>query len=86
MSPDTDRIAIPTNGHGPPPEPDSIEPQVSEPSTLDRPERPASGPPTAPISPMQVAVGFAIIASIIAILARRLRRRQGGRPGPADGG
>jgi hypothetical protein len=74
MSPDTDRISVPTNGRGPHPVPD--------PSPPGEPERPAAPMSTAPFTPTQLAVGFGILASIVAIVVRRMRRRSRGRRGP----
>ncbi len=72
MSPDTDRISVPTNGRGPHPVPDPVPPEATE--------RPASSVSTAAFTPTQLAVGFGILASIVVIVARRMRRgRRGGR-------
>jgi hypothetical protein len=81
VSPDTDRVAVATNGRGPHPEtdPDPTAPEVEE--------RPGLGTSTAPFSPTQLAVGFGILAAIVAILVRRLRRpSRGGPGGPLDRG
>lgn len=75
MSPDTDRIAVPTNGRGPQPVPDPMPPEATE-----RPAPPAS---TAPFTPTQLAVGFGILASIVVIVVGRMRQRgRRGRRGP----
>ena len=80
MSPDADRIAVPTNGRGPHP--------VQGPATAQ--EAPSGGPsggsPGGPsdlemslaFSPKQVAVGFGILASLLLLLAGRARRRRSG--------
>jgi hypothetical protein len=76
MSPDADRIAVPTNGKRPHPLPG---PTGSPPPTSE--ESPAP-PATAPFTPTQLAVGFGIVAAILALLAGRLRRRGRGRRRP----
>ncbi len=74
MSPETDRIVVPTNGKHPRPREVSAAPNA--------PERPVP-PPTVPFSPTQLAVGFGILAAIVALLAGRLgRRRRSPRRGP----
>ncbi|MBI3747994.1 MAG: hypothetical protein HY262_03985 [Chloroflexi bacterium] len=76
MSPDADRIAVPTNGKRPHPAPEPAAPV---------PVAPASPPPatvTGPFTPTQLAVGFGILAAALALLAGSLRRRsRAGRPG-----
>ena len=80
MSPDTDRIAVPTNGRGPHPAP---EPAPAMPAPA-RPVVPEPSPgPAVPFTPTQLAVGFGILAAVVALLARGLRRRgRAGRRGP----
>ncbi len=76
MSPDTDRIAVPTNGKRPHP---TLQPAAPVPLA---PEPPPAGA-TAPFTPTQLAVGFGILAAVIALLAGSLRRRgRAGRRGP----
>ncbi len=82
MSADNERIAVPTNARGPRTDPDPIEPGAPARPAL---ELPASGPTAAPFNPTQLLLGFTIVASIVAIVARRLRRRSG-RPRSVDGG
>lgn len=73
MSPETDRIAVPTNGRHPLPQP------VAAPAVPDAPIPPA----TAPFTPTQLAVGFGILAAVVALVAGRLLRRgRTGRRGP----
>ena len=72
MSPDVDRIAVPTNGRGPHPVPDP-----------PAPPEPSSGGPSEEamslaFSPRQVAIGFGVIASLLLLLAGRARRRRSG--------
>ena len=77
MNPDTDRIAVPTNGKRPHPLPRPVDvaPDPDEPPTA-----PAA---TAPFTPMQLAVGFGILAALIALAVGSLRRRsRTGRRGP----
>ena len=68
MTPETDRIAVPTNGKHPPrhaqPEPN--------PTAPDQPPVPQ---PSGVFNPIQLAVGFGILAAIIALVAGSLRRR-----------
>ena len=74
MSSETDRIAVPTNGRHPLPPPVAAAPAVP-----DAPIRPA----TAPFTPTQLAVGFGILAAVVALVAGRLLRRgRAGRRGP----
>jgi hypothetical protein len=68
MSPETDRIPVPTNGKGPHP----IAPVAPGPAA----DPPEPGPATIAFTPTQLAVGFGIIASLIVLLARRMRRRR----------
>ena len=76
MSPDTDRITVPTNGKRPHPLPG---PTDVAPVADERPAAVA----TAPFTPTQLAVGFGILAALIALAVRGLRRRsRAGRRGP----
>jgi hypothetical protein len=76
MSHETDRIAVPTNGKRPHPVP------AAPPLT---PEPPPSQPMAA-FTPTQLAVGFGIVAAIVALVAGSLRRRgRGRRRGPFGG-
>jgi hypothetical protein len=73
MSPETDRVPVPTNGKGPH--------QVEEPAS------PTDGLPpdqaAVAFTPTQLAVGFGILASLILLLAGRMRRRgRSGSRGP----
>jgi len=80
MSPDPDRIAVPTNGRGP-------HPVQGPPTAQEAPSGgPSGGSPGGPsdlemslaFSPKQVAVGFGILASLLLLLAGRARRRRSG--------
>lgn len=69
MSPDTERIQVPTNGKGPPgfgapPDTDDAPSQVDAPVAF---------------TPAELAIGFGIIASLLVLLVGRLRRRGGSR-------
>jgi hypothetical protein len=76
MSPDTDRIAVPTNGKRPHPVAEAAAPAP------DADARPTS-PSVVPFTPTQLAVGFGILAAVVALLAGSLRRRgRGRRRGP----
>ena len=78
MSPDADRIAVPTNGRGPhPPGPAATPPDPSGTPA------PTSGVPSdeelaTAFSPKQLAVGFGIVASLVLVLAGWARRRRSG--------
>ena len=79
MSADSDRIAVPTNGKRPHALTIETEP---EPSKADRASElfPSAAPTSADLagamSPRQLAVGFAILASLGALLAARVLRRR----------
>jgi hypothetical protein len=68
MSPDADRILVPTNGRRPHamPEPAAPMPVSPEPSAV---------PAVVPFTPAQLAVGFGILAAVVALLVGSLRRR-----------
>ena len=65
MSQQTDRISVPTNGKGPH--------AVEEPTTETAAQPPDES--TVAFTPTQLAVGFAILASLVVLVARRMRRR-----------
>ena len=77
MSPDTDRIAVPTNGRGPHPVATPADEPTPEPAAAGV-ERPAGTDLSTAGSPKQLAVGFAILASLGLLLAGRARRRRSG--------
>ena len=66
MSQDTDRIVVPTNGKRPHPAPKP----AAAPSGA-----PSPAPVVAPFTPTQLAVGFGILAAVVALVAGNLRRR-----------
>ena len=82
MSGDTDRIAVPTNGHtprafeaspdqAPTTQPDAIQPPDPVPTVT-------SSEMTVSVTPAQIAVGFGVIAGIILmVLGRRAGRGRG---------
>ena len=80
MSPESDRIAVPTNGKRP--RALTIEAEPADGAKADPdPESPAPGTPTTAdlagaMSPRNLAVGFAILASLGALLAARVLRRR----------
>jgi hypothetical protein len=64
MTGDLDRVPVPTNG--------------KRPGHLDDPSPPDESPPdalTVSFTPTQIAVGFGIVASLVLLAARQLRRR-----------
>jgi hypothetical protein len=66
MSPETDRITVPTNGKHPA--------SRSEVPPARRPDPPVPLA-IAPFTATQLAVGFGIVAAVIALIAGSLRRR-----------
>jgi hypothetical protein len=80
MSPDADRIAVPTNGKRPHRLPEAVSPAPApEPQPA---QDPAPAPAVAPFTPTQLAVGFGILAAAVALLVGTLRRRGARRRGP----
>ena len=71
MSSENDRIPVPTNGRRPKPVP--AEPAVG-PAAEPFPAAPAALP-TVAFTPTQLAVGFGIVASLVLLVAGRIRRR-----------
>ena len=72
MTGELDRVPVPTNGKGPrhvdePPPPGPVAPASTDELTVS-------------FTPAQIAVGFGIVASLVLLAARQLRRR--GRRGP----
>ena len=65
MSPDSDRIAVPTNGKGP----------HSVPAAVDSAGAPTEEEMSVAFTPKQVAVGFGVIASVVLVVIGLLRRR-----------
>lgn len=76
MSPDPDRISVPTNGRGPRPLPDPAPPPEasSEPSFLG----PSKEEMSVAFSPKQAAIGFGILASLLLLVVGAARRRRSG--------
>jgi hypothetical protein len=64
MTSDVDRVPVPTNGKGPR--------HVDEPSPADESQPDEL---TVTFTPTQIAVGFGIVASLVLLAARQLRRR-----------
>jgi hypothetical protein len=75
MSSEIDRIRVPTNGKGPH--------RVDEPlPPVDEPAPPAEASSVV-FTPTQLAVGFGILASLVVLVARQIRRRgRSGSRGP----
>lgn len=78
MSPEPERVAVPTNGRGPH--------HAANPVPSEATERPSPKVSPAAFSPTQLVVGFGILASILVIFARRIRRGRHGRHGPFSRG
>ena len=70
MSQDPDRIAVPTNGRGPHPLPDVVA------GTGSSPGSPTEEEMSVAFTPRQLAIGFAIVASLILLVAGRAHRRR----------
>ena len=86
MSSEDDRIPVPTNGRRPKPVP--TEPALGPAAALSaalaeaqpasqaaEPSPAAAGPVTVAFTPTQLAVGFGIVASLVLLVAGRIRRR-----------
>jgi hypothetical protein len=65
MSPESDRVAVPTNGHRPHP--------VAE--TVPGAKAPTDEEMSVAFTPKQLAVGFGIIASLVLLVVGLVRRR-----------
>ena len=79
MSPDADRIAVPTNGRGPHPAgPVQTQPGPSATGGSASGGVPSDEELATAFSPRQLAVGFGIIASLVLVLAGWARRRRSG--------
>jgi hypothetical protein len=72
MSPEIDRIAVPTNGRGPQPVPAPAKPEEADPGA------PSDEEMSTAFSPKQLAVGFGIIASLVLLAVGAARRRRPG--------
>ena len=72
MSQETDRIVVPTNGKRPHP----VEPA---PPPAEPPE---PIPSTVTFTPTQLAVGFGILASLVLLVVRQVRRGRSDARGP----
>ena len=77
MSPDTDRIAIPTNGRKPHPAAAPLEPLRGEPPTAEGVPGTSDEELSVAFSPKQLAIGFGILASLVLLVAGAARRRSG---------
>jgi hypothetical protein len=73
MSEETDRIAVPTNGKGPKAVP-AAEGSAATPETA---ARSSDEQTSVAFTPTQLAIGFGILASLVLIVAGRMRRRSG---------
>jgi hypothetical protein len=72
MSQESDRIAVPTNGRGPHPVPEPAAALESGPGV------PSEEEISTAFSPKQLAIGFAILASLVVLLVGRARRGRSG--------
>ena len=77
MSPDTDRIAVPTNGRGPHPVAAPAE-EATAPAGADAVQLSSGTDMSNAVSPKQLAVGLGILASLVLLVAGRARRRRSG--------
>jgi hypothetical protein len=78
MSPDVDRVPVPTNGHGP-----HSTAETAPIAGTGNNAPPDAGAPSeedlaTAFSPKQLAVGFGIVASLVLVLAGWARRRRSG--------
>ncbi|MEO8570837.1 MAG: hypothetical protein ABI553_03980 [Chloroflexota bacterium] len=80
MSPDTDRIAVPTNGHRPQALTTPLAPLRGEPPAAEPPSGDTSdAAPSVAFTPKLAAIGFGIVASLLLLVAGRVwHRRSGG--------
>jgi hypothetical protein len=72
MSPEIDRVTVPTNGRGPHPVPTTAEPEEADSGA------PSDEEMSTAFSPKQLAVGFGIIASLVLLAVGAARRRRPG--------
>jgi hypothetical protein len=82
VSADADRIAVPTNGRRPHAvslEPDAARADDDRSADPDDTGAPTTADLAAAMSPRQLAVGFAILASLGVLIAGRVLRRRSGR-------
>jgi hypothetical protein len=80
MSPDADRVPVPTNGRGPHPIADLAPPTSAGSGDRTAPDAgaPSDEDMATAFSPKQVAIGFGIVASLVLVLASWARRRRSG--------
>lgn len=71
MSQEIDRIPVPTNGKGP-------HPVEAAPAPTDQETEPVT---SVAFTPTQLAVGFGILASLVVLAVREMRRRNRSGPG-----
>jgi hypothetical protein len=78
MSESDDRIPVPVNGHHPTESAaaPTLPSQVPE-APPDLPAATIAPDPRIVVSPTQLAIGFGIVASVLALLVGRARRRRG---------
>jgi len=73
MSEETDRIAVPTNGKGP----KAVPATGGSAATPEPVPGTSDGETSVAFTPTQLAIGFGILASLVLIVAGRMRRRSG---------
>ena len=78
MSPDADRIAVPTNGRGPHPAGPAATPPGPSATDGRTGRRPVRRGARHGVLAGQLAVGFGIVASLVVLLAGWARRRRSG--------
>jgi hypothetical protein len=78
MSPDVDRVPVPTNGHGPHSTAETARLAGADDLTPPDAGEPSDEDLATAFSPKQLAVGFGIVASLVLVLAGWARRRRAG--------
>ena len=73
MSPESDRIAVPTNGKGPHPIDDSTAAPQTGPTAAGAPSEEEM---SVAFTPKQLAIGFGVIASLVLLIVGWARRQR----------
>ena len=77
MSPDSDRIAVPTNGREPHAVTTPLAPLRGEPPTTESAPGTSDEELSVAFTPKQIAIGFGILASLVLLAVGAARRRSG---------